>query len=104
MKPMEVHSLGFKVRRKCLVLAIGEAIVLFFVGSVLLGCGDARKHEAASPAPVANDCLPLTLAELNVWYAEPPVGQNAATFYCQGFDALQLANAGSSYLPIFGKG
>ena len=31
-------------------------------------------------------------------------GQNAATFYSQGFDALQMGNVESSSLPLLGKG
>jgi GYF domain 2 len=48
---------------------------------------------------------PKTLEELNSWYAEPAAGQNAATFFEQGFDALQITNAdrNSSSLPLIGK-
>jgi ferric-dicitrate binding protein FerR (iron transport regulator) len=48
---------------------------------------------------------PKTLEELNRWYEEPPAGQNAATFFQQGFDALQITNAdrNSSSLPLIGK-
>ena len=61
-----------------------------------------RKPEPATPFAKAKDGLPQTLDELNAWYVEPPFGQNAATFYLKGFDALQLANLGT--LPILGKG
>jgi hypothetical protein len=48
---------------------------------------------------------PKTLEELNGWYAEPAAGQNAATFFEQGFDALQITNTdrNSSSLPLIGK-
>jgi hypothetical protein len=48
--------------------------------------------------------VPHTLAELNAWYVEPPAGQNAATFFLDGFDALQIGNVDSSSLPLLGKG
>lgn len=35
--------------------------------------------------------LPRTPSELNRWYAEPPVGQNAATFFLQGMSNLNLS-------------
>jgi hypothetical protein len=50
------------------------------------------------------DGLPQTLAELDAWYIEPPAGQNAAAFYAQGLDALQFGKAGTSNLPLLGKG
>jgi hypothetical protein len=50
--------------------------------------------------------FPNTLAELNKWYQEPPEGQNAAKFFQQGFDAMQISDAdrSSNDLPLFGKG
>jgi len=69
-------------------------------------------HKSAPPAPPAPPPVsatepgdPKTLEELNAWYAEPPAGQNAATLFLQGFDALQITNAdrNSLSLPLFGK-
>jgi hypothetical protein len=51
---------------------------------------------------VANNDLPRTLEELNAWYIEPAPGENAATFYLQGLNALRLTSGGS--LPLVGKG
>ena len=50
--------------------------------------------------------LPKSYAELNAWYVEPPEGQNAATFFAKGFDALQISQADqdSNDLPVLGKG
>ena len=78
------------------------SVVLF--GGLLLGCGCRQKPGAATSTSAANDGLPRTLTELNAWYVEPPVGQNAATFYSQGFDALQTGKVESSPLPFLGKG
>ena len=48
--------------------------------------------------------LPQTPLELNAWYIEPPVGQNAATVVLQGIKAMQLAGAnGNPDLPILGN-
>ena len=47
--------------------------------------------------------FPNTLAELNTWYVEPPAGQNAATFFLQGFDALQITEADRASLPVVGQ-
>lgn len=61
----------------------------------------APTSEFASGAPG----IPKTLEELNRWYEEPPAGQNAAAFFQQGFDALQITNAdkSSASLPLIGK-
>jgi hypothetical protein len=50
--------------------------------------------------------LPNSLAELNAWYVEPPEGQNAATFFVRGLEAIQITDAdlASRDLPIIGKG
>jgi GYF domain 2 len=65
----------------------------------------AAEAEAAKAA-AAKDHYPGTLAELNRWYEEPAADQNAATFFQQGFDALQITDADlKSYsLPLIGKG
>jgi len=54
-----------------------------------------RPGSAAAAAP--QDGYPHTLAQLNAWYSEPPAGQNAAFFYSQGFDLLQIGNE----MPLF---
>lgn len=38
---------------------------------------------------------PVTLAELNAWYVEPPSGQNAAPLYAEAFAALVETNTAS---------
>jgi len=68
--------------------------------------GGTTAAGAPAPAPAAeNPGDPKTLEELNAWYAEPPAGQNAATYFQQGFDALQITNAdrNSSNLPLIGR-
>ena len=83
--------------------ALGGSAAFLLAGTVLLG-GCGQKPQPASLAAGAKDGLPHNLAELNGWYIEPPVGQNAAAFFSQGFDALRLGAAGSSTLPFLGKG
>jgi hypothetical protein len=48
--------------------------------------------------------VPHTLSELNHWYLEPPAGQNAATFFVQGFECLSLSDRefNSPNLPWLG--
>ena len=50
--------------------------------------------------------FPKSLAELNNWYVEPPEGQNAATFYLKGMQAIQVTDADqkSVNLPNLGSG
>ncbi len=100
------NSRGAKLRTKWLVPAICGVAVLILVlaGTLLFGRSPDKKHESAGPLALADDGLPHTLEELNAWYVEPPAGQNAATFYSQGFNALQLGNVGSSNLPLLGQG
>src|SRR6185437_4061842 len=59
-----------------------------------------------SAAAVFNSPLPKTLAQLNTWYAEPPEGQNAATYFAKGFAAFQITDAdgNSRELPVIGSG
>src|SRR5258708_28187503 len=99
------NSQGAKLRKKWLVPAICGVIVLILVlaGTLLFGRSPDKKHESARPLALAHDGLPHTLERLNAWYVEPPAGQNAATFYSQGFNALQLGNVGSSNLPLLGQ-
>jgi len=84
--------------------ALGGAAIFLLVlaGAMMFGRGSNRNAAPVTPVAGGNDGLPQTLAELNAWYVEPPAGQNAATFYLQSFDALQLRNLGT--LPILGKG
>jgi len=97
---------GAKFRNKWLVPAICGVAVLILVlaGTLLFGRSPDKKHESAGPLALADDGLPHTLEELNAWYVEPPAGQNAATFYSQGFNALHLGNVGASNLPLLGQG
>ncbi len=80
----------------------GIVLLLAAAAAVWFGRGYLQKRGAAAPVPLANDGLPHTLNQLNAWYVEPPSGQNAAPFYCQGFDALQIDHGAN--LPLLGKG
>lgn len=63
--------------------------------------GQAKPSEFASGAAG----IPKSAEELNHWYEDPPSDQNAATFFQQGFSALQIADADktASALPLFGR-
>ena len=80
-----------------LLLAAGGFFYWKFFGN------SGPQVKVVTPAPTG---VPNTLAELNTWYVEPPSGQNAATFFGQGFDALQITDAdrASKDLPIIGAG
>jgi len=97
-------SFDMKARSKCPRLILGGAIVSLLVvgGAVVLVRGNPRRQQPAPLLTEATVGLPNTLTELNAWYVEPPVGQNAATLYLRGFNALQLANIDA--LPMLGKG
>jgi hypothetical protein len=49
---------------------------------------------------------PASGAELNVWYEQPPAGENAADFFLAGFELVQISaqDANSAELPLIGKG
>lgn len=66
--------------------------------------GNGKSLAGTSSSGPANVGLPRTLNELNAWYVEPPAGQNAAAFYSQGFNALQIGSVEASNLPLLGKG
>ena len=77
-------------------------IALIALPLVVLNSGCSNKSQA-KPAFQANPKLdairqtgyPVTLAELNDWYAEPPAGENAASIYAEAFDALAPLEATS---------
>ena len=107
----ESNSFGVKVRNKWPVLALGGAVVsvLVLAGAMMFASSHNRKQESALPLAEVPAGLPQTLVELNAWYVEPPGGQNAAAFYLQGFDAMQLANINAvpfvreAQLPALGR-
>jgi hypothetical protein len=68
---------------------------------IAAAAGQPKPSEFASGAAG----IPKTLEELNHWYQDPPADQNAATFFQQGFDALQVVDADrtASALPLIGK-
>ena len=65
----------------------------------------ASKIESDAVTPIEDDGYPKTPAELDKWYVEPPEGQNAATYFLKGADAIQITNKdyGSQSLPVFGQ-
>ena len=90
-------------------------VTVLVIAVLLLGCAAAGffrwrnfgksevKISVTTPIELG---YPNTLAELNQWYREPPKGQNAAEFFQQGFDAMQITDAdySSDDLPLLGKG
>jgi type II secretory pathway pseudopilin PulG len=77
------------------------AVLALLVG--LSGCGkpggtNGGKPDAALTArleAIRQAGQPVTLAELNAWYPEPPAGENAAPLYAEAFAALAVADAKS---------
>lgn len=97
------NSPHVKARKKWLLPALSGTVALVVVIGVFLAGGLGQSKPANSSVAV-NDAFPHTLDELNAWYVEPPSGQNAATFFSQGFNALVAVNADGSTLPLLGKG
>jgi len=78
----------------------GAALILTTGTSLMV----VKEVHSTRAVHAALDGLPQTLAELNAWYAEPPAGQNAATFILQGINARQIDGiAENPSLPILGK-
>jgi hypothetical protein len=91
-------------RRKLTVAIVaGTGAVLVAAGAVFwLG----NRKSTRSVAGTSSRNFPKSLAELNDWYVEPPAGQNAATFYVKGLDALEVSQVdqNSTDLPVLGRG
>lgn len=76
------------------------ALVLVLLGG---GCGKSGSKTGAQPAAAFEARLeairqagePVTLAEYNAWYVEPPAAQNAAPLYAEAFAALAPLDAKS---------
>ena len=92
-----------KVRNKWFILILSGAVVslLVLAGAVMFASSHHRKPDPALPVAELPAGLPQTLVELNGWYVEPPVGQNAADLYLKGLGAMQLANIDA--LPFSSK-
>lgn len=98
-----------KVRRKVklgLPITIGVVVLLLAAGGFAYWKLFGNSGPEVKVVTPAEPGVPNTLAELNAWYVEPPQGQNAATVYSQGFDAMQITDAdrSSQDLPILGAG
>ena len=93
-----------KSRSKWIVLAISGAVALMLVYVFWFARSPGRARRLDRPVAVANDGLPRTPAQLNDWYEEPPAGQNAATFFSQGFTAMQRPKGSQANVPLLGRG
>jgi hypothetical protein len=94
--------------RKSLVL-IGAVALVLLVGATGFIFWRGREKTIWTATRVvtpAEPGWPNSYAELNTWYAEPPEGQNAATFFLKGLDAFQITDAdrNSPDLPVLGRG
>jgi RNA polymerase sigma factor (sigma-70 family) len=82
-----------------LATVVGAGLILATGATIIV----VKETKAGETASAAADGLPRTLEELNAWYAEPPAGQNAANYYLQGFNALQIRDANKEpNLPVVG--
>jgi len=94
-------------KTRIIAAAVAGALVLLLAAGGFAWwhiTGNSRAAIAVTtPLPAG---LPNTLAEVNAWYAEPPAGQNAATFLQQAFDAFKITDQdrNSPALPFLGKG
>jgi hypothetical protein len=80
---------------------VSIVLALALVGVVYAAHSHGRNLPAGHIDPTDNE-YPRTLAELNAWYVEPPAGQNSATFFTQGLNALQIGNGANR--PSVSKG
>src|SRR6185436_18829565 len=108
-----VRSFVQKKKKKSPIISIiGTIVVLGALGAGgYFGYNYWKEHKnkaaatdtAGQPQVPAG---PTNVAELSRSYAEPPQGQNAATFFQQGFDAMEITDADkSSYsIPLLGRG
>ncbi len=111
---MPVRNFVQKKKKKSPIISIiGTIVVLGALGTGgYFGYNywqQHRKKDTAADSTAGGTQVPAgpkTLAELSQSYAEPPQGQNAATFFQQGFDAMELTDADkSSYsIPLLGRG
>jgi hypothetical protein len=97
-------SPGQTTKRKPIAAIIAGGVLLLLLAGAAVWM--LHRKTAGHVARIDQSKLPKSLAELNAWYAEPPEGQNAATYFLRGFEAIQIAQADlkSSDLPIIGKG
>jgi hypothetical protein len=93
-----------KRRRPILILGGAAVAVLVFASAVMFGRGPLRSQERGPSSGTASQGIPSTLEALDAWYPEPAPGQNAATYYGQGIEALKMNTAGISELPLLGGG
>src|SRR5215831_4352632 len=109
-----VRNLAPKKKKKSAAVfsAIGTILALGAVGAgSYFGYKywQDHKNKAAAADTATNTpqvpAGPTNVAELSQSYAEPPQGQNAATFFQQGFDAMDIADADkTSYsVPLLGR-
>jgi len=61
-----------------------------------------RRQAVALENEIRASGAPVTLAELNAWYEQPPDGDNAARAYTQAFDALVDVGDNAEHLPVLG--
>jgi hypothetical protein len=98
------NSSHMRARKKWLLPTIGGLVVLAVAGAAFVARNLTQSQHTAGASTAVSDSFPHTLTELNPWYVEPPSGQNAATFYAQGFNSLVAVNSDASSLPLLGKG
>jgi len=81
-------------------------VVVALLVVALVAFGGYRLHLRRTAVALENEIraagAPVTLAELNAWYEEPPGEDNAARAYIQAFDALADVGDQAEHLPLLG--
>jgi hypothetical protein len=98
-----------KGRKTRIVFGVAAAVLVVLAGTAGFGWwqffGDSGP--VVKVVTQLEPGLPNTLTELNAWYVEPPEGQNAAKYFLQSFDELNLkitdVERTSKDLPFIGK-
>jgi len=109
IRPAPIFASGQNrpAKRRWFIPALsGTAVALLAVIGVIFGRSYLVKSASARPAVAtvagtADD--PKRLDEFNTWYVEPPTGQNAASYFAEGFEVQQNVKLDGNVLPLFGK-
>ncbi len=89
------------MKKYWIAIVASLAVLIVVIGASMVM---VKKVHTQKIIPSAFAGLPQTLEDLDAWYGEPPVGQNAATFELQGIKAMQITGVEKiPDLPILGN-
>jgi len=90
----------FSSTKYCFTGSLAALFTLLILGSGCSKAGSGTKPPTAEVeaklTAIRQGGEPVTLTELDAWYVEPPVAENAAPLYAEAFAAMTLEDANSS--------